>query len=1833
MEKLGKKLISILIVLILLVTSVLSTNTVFAEGEEDEDLLTWEVVENDTERTAKKLNKVDTKTEPEAVLKGKVRVSIVLDGKSTMDAGYSTQGISLDPSAVSYRESLKETQDDLAAEISGKILNGEELNVIWNLTLAANIISAEVPAEKIDEIKALDGVKDVVVEMQYYPQVDETVADDPNMSISTGMTGTNYAWAAGYTGAGSKVAIVDTGLDIEHISYNSEAFDYAISELEELTGKQVDLFEEKDVKRFWSMLNASDRADGDGSDAYLNSKIPFMFNYIDSDYDVTHMNDGQGEHGSHVAGIAAANKYIVSDDGEMLDALDTVLTQGNAPDAQVFVMKVFGKGGGAYDSDYFAAIEDAIVLGADTINLSLGSASAGMTYNPTYKEIIDGMTNVNMIWANSAGNNYYWGDQTYFGYLYSDASNLASGGSPATYASTMSVASVDNDGVTGPTLNFYGYDIFYNETSYGNKPMTSIAGDYEFIYIDSYGTDEEFEAVADVLEGKIAICNRGSTSFYQKANAAAANGAAAVIIANNTSGTINMNLTGYEYTVPVVSITYYDGLVLKYYSEKVTTDDGAEYYTGPLSVGDYITSEVYDSDFYTMSDFSSWGVPGDLSIKPEITTPGGDIYSLNGMTSSTGGHDQYELLSGTSMASPQLAGIGAVMAQYVKENDLDAQADRLGITRRALIQSMLMSTARPLFEYGGNYINYYSVMKQGAGLADVEAAINSNIVILMDSTAVNGEARKDISAYAKDGKVKAELGDDPDRTGRYTVEFTLNNITGTDLSYDLSGDFFTQDVGQYFEDYGFEEEFMNLLVADLHPTLTWYVNDARFEKDVEYDFDGNPDVFDDNDAKAILNAVVAGDTSELPDEADLNGDGDITTYDAYLALRMANEAAAIVPAYGTTNIRVEISFDEEELEAYDRDGAYIEGYLYAQERDSLDGEIGVLHSIPVLGFYGSWSEPSMLDVGSLLEYDYGLEERIPYMYAPNEDAVFTTEAGQTFIYYDVATNANYTLGGNPLESYLYEVLNTEDNEYVPVYRPERNAINSSNTIVGAQYTLIRNAAGIRFDLTDSNGEVIDDSVAELSGKYASYYNRNQSVWQNTKTSSVYGYNPGSLKEGSKFTLRFLAAPEYFYDDEYNIRWDEIIPAKELPLVIDNSAPVFESIFAIKNVTETEPAEGEEAGEEETVVEDAISIMLSAYDNEYLAGLFIYDEDDNLWFAQGPRDEKTGVYDIQEYILSYDSTMPDHLYAEAWDYAGNVTTVQINLNKAELDEPVEVTLDEEYVATVVGNPYKLTATVSPWGFKNQSVEWTSSDESIAVVNEYGVVTGVAEGSAIITATSVADPSKSASCYFDFIKVEKDLNGIIWDENGEVWFSSFNTATIPEYEHLSPSMRMELTSTAYGGDGTFYVATFDSEEWTSVLYKADEDTFELTEVGPSSIGYMDLAPAPSLGDNILLGVYGPYIVLVDATSGDYMGVFDSSSYANGNYLVGIAYEEQYNHPSYGDTDWVWVIDQEGNLYEAGFLPYGGSYSWFGMGEVGQIADGVDIPYWQSLYYDGESVFWSRFNYDDNKVDLYIVNDIYNDGSVYKLGSFADSVWPVSGLYGDEEKELIGIESSSDRHAGAVIDDSVVFETQVAPIRFNSVSGKLNSVAEGNVSEHLFNRNDVKVDIDPANEDHDQVIVLVKSDGTVIDSEGRVVSHNGLFEIEYDTQILELADVISTVRYYAVNDSEEGKVSFGFIDLYGVETGNTIAKVVFNRLVDEEVEIKVNELEKDNASGSSEPIDYDIQDSDYYDWGDILLEDRPASVEEIPDGLWLSELSDMTYDGMPLSRSSESMISRRC
>ena len=390
----------------------ISPTVIRVNAEEPEDGIkwtsegiTWEKVDSSEFEGLEPANPVDEDSEtPDVPKQGPVRVSIVLDGNSTIEAGYSAQSVATDSSAQSYRAQVLKNQKAMEKKISTEALGGKDLDVVWNLTLGANIISANVPYAKIAMIKSVKGVKDVVIETRY-EAADPAPSADPEMAVSSDMTGTTLV-SSDYTGAGQSIAVIDTGIDTDHRSFDAEAFDYAISTLDE----EPDLLTQEDVAAVFPQLNISQYRGLTPEMTYISSKIPFAFNYVDISLNVTHDYDKQGEHGSHVAGIAAANRYLKDASGAYVEALDTVKTQGQAPDAQLLVMKVFGSNGGAYDSDYFAAIEDSMVLGAASTNLSLGSVNPGFATNSTYADILDRFTEEDVNVVISMGNSSH-GDQ------------------------------------------------------------------------------------------------------------------------------------------------------------------------------------------------------------------------------------------------------------------------------------------------------------------------------------------------------------------------------------------------------------------------------------------------------------------------------------------------------------------------------------------------------------------------------------------------------------------------------------------------------------------------------------------------------------------------------------------------------------------------------------------------------------------------------------------------------------------------------------------------------------------------------------------------------------------------------------------------------------------------------------------------------------------------------------------------------------------------------------------------------------------------------------------------------------------------------------------------------------------------------------------------------------------------------------------------------------------------------------------------------------------------------------------------------------------------------
>ena len=296
--------------------------------------------------------------------------------------------------------------------------------------------------------------------------------------------------------------------------------------------------------------------------------------------------------------------------------------------------------------------------------------------------------------------------------------------------------------------------------------------------------------------------------------------------------------------------------------------------------------------------------------------------------------------------------------------------------------------------------------------------------------------------------------------------------------------------------------------------------------------------------------------------------------------------------------------------------------------------------------------------------------------------------------------------------------------------------------------------------------------------------------------------------------------------------------------------------------------------------------------------------------------------------------------------------------------------------------------------DRSVTWTSSDESVAIVDATGLVTALGVGECLITATSNADPSFSASCAVSVVEFSYDLNAVIWDEEGSVWMSQFNTANLPNFDKIAAApYAAPINAMAYGSDGQLYASDLDTSAGVSTLYTVNPETYELTTVGTSSVAYTDMADAPHLG-NVLLATYFNYVLVVDATTGDYMGAFNYCS----NDLVGITYCGSAFNPNYNAyMDFYYLLDSKGNLYFEAFMPYNGSYAYFNGQQNGLAAvTGItcDTSYFQSLYFDGNYTYASCYNSSKNAVTLYVI-DTEGTGNVYTLGSFAKGVWPVAAL----------------------------------------------------------------------------------------------------------------------------------------------------------------------------------------------------------------------------------------------
>lgn len=1152
-----------------------------------------------------------------------VHVIILFEQKSLAKKGFSTKDLLENEKAASYSSSLKKQQLSLVDRIEREALGGEKLEIRYQFTVAVNGVATVVPYGRIEQILAVDGVADVYLEERY--ELDATV--QPDTATAGEMVGSYSAWADGYTGAGSRIAIIDTGLDLSHPSFSEGGYYYSLGISAASFGKKIsdyNLLTKEEIKKALPNLSISaDKNPPKADDLYRNAKVPFAYNYVDDGLDVSHdaEGDSNGDHGTHVAGIAAANRYVphYDADGDLYYDKQELGVTGVAPDAQLVVMKVFGVGGGAYSSDYMAAIEDAIWLNCDSVNLSLGSGSAGRSYgSKSDQQILDSFRNTDTVVTVSAGNNGAWGENvlTGTGMTYTTDVRMHTGGSPGSYTNSFTIASVTNTSMSGVMGKFNGVAAIPGDTgeTYGAKNFSTLdtsedqsGTTYDYVFLGDpvkgegiYGLPENYANVD--VKGKVVLVSRGNSSFADKANAAIQAGAAATVIYNNAPGSINMNLTGYNFPNPAVMI---EQAKAKEILAASTQDETTGLWGGKMTVSAKAETLHGVADGYKPSSFSSWGTTENLDLKPELMTPGGNIYS-------TLNHSSYGMMSGTSMAAPSAAGGAAIMAQYIKEHKLSKQE---GLTVRALAMALMMSTSEPLTDPDTGVT--YSPRQQGSGLMQLQEAVTSPAYLLVGEKEGN------------DGKVKLTFGDDAERTGVYTGSFSVQNLSDSPLHYALSGKVTTMAVEEIEG-----EDYMSDSAYALDANVTF---SADGKSVYVYDLNGD-DKVDEQDALVLLQAANGTHDAldaETVQKYDLDADGTITTADAQLYLAAVKGDKSVVDVYAVTyevpaNGSMNVSFtvrltdgDKAWLNGHYPNGSYIEGFLYA---DSCDGD-GRQLSVPMLGFYGSWAEPSMYDKSVYLE-DMCTEGATGYV-AQRTNFLVQRMAGSTSGYY---------FGGN---------LYAEDDEAIADRASFANE--SGNTIYAAVPTMIRNASDLKVTIRNAEtGEVY--TTVDHGTATGAYYSASSAAWSATGTQVNLSWrgtaadNKTLLPEGTPIEVVTRAVPEYYWDRETEtvIGGEENLPESAFwttRFVLDNTAPQANDI-----VLHSSAATGKR------------SLSVTVQDNRYVAAVLLLSRNGKQILArQAVNQTEPGTETTLEFPL--DGIYTNDLLVAVYDYACNVTAYQ------------------------------------------------------------------------------------------------------------------------------------------------------------------------------------------------------------------------------------------------------------------------------------------------------------------------------------------------------------------------------------------------------------------------------------------------------------------------------------------------------------------------------------------------------------------------------------------------
>ena len=497
---------------------------------------------------------------------------------------------------------------DGAVEAAG-LAKAKKVNDYTNALNGFSVLASHQEATKL---ASQDGVAFVLPDVMRYPQTDASPA-------FLGLTDAGGAYESGLTGEGVVVGVIDSGIWPEHPSFADDGT---------FSAPPVVLDDSRPTCEFGNTAHNANDAPFECNNKLIGARQMLdtyraLIGATPDEYDSARDDNG---HGTHTASTAAGNAGVAAS----MYGIDRGTVSGIAPRAHVIAYKGLGDLGG-FTSDLAASIDQAVADGVDVINYSIGGGAAG----PGGDEIAflfaaDAGVHV----ATSAGNS---------------GPGVATLGNPGTMPWMTTV------GASTQSRFFQGTIVLGNGAEYTGASITHGAGPAGLVDAEFAGGDLCVPGSLDptLVEGNIVLCRRGAIARAGKSLAVSQAGGVGMIMYENSD---DNSLFSDTHWVPSVHIDNTPGLEIKAYiaSDAAPTAEliGEQY-------GDWSAAP-------SMTYFSSRGpnpVAPDI-IKPDITAPGIQILAGNTPTP-IGGYpgELFQAIAGTSMSSPHVAGLFALMDQ------------------------------------------------------------------------------------------------------------------------------------------------------------------------------------------------------------------------------------------------------------------------------------------------------------------------------------------------------------------------------------------------------------------------------------------------------------------------------------------------------------------------------------------------------------------------------------------------------------------------------------------------------------------------------------------------------------------------------------------------------------------------------------------------------------------------------------------------------------------------------------------------------------------------------------------------------------------------------------------------------------------------------------------------------------------------------------------------------------------------------------------------------------------------------------------------------------------